>query len=81
MMVAIVQSLSHVQLFTTSWTAACQASLSFTISQSLHKFTSIESVHFHFIFFFFFFKKIDRGIIRVGGRMIWWRVAKLLEGS
>ena len=49
-MVAIVQSLSHVQLFTTSWNAACQASLSFTISQSLHKFTSIESVHFHFIF-------------------------------
>ena len=77
-MVASVQSLSPVQLFTTSWTAACQASLSFTISQSLHKFTSIESVHFHF---FFFFQKIDRGSIRVGGRMIWWRVAKLLEGS
>ena len=50
-LVAVVQSLSHVQLFATSWTAACQASLSFTISQSLHKSTSIESVHFHFIFF------------------------------
>ena len=29
---------SHVQLFATQWTAACQASLSFTISQSLPKF-------------------------------------------
>ena len=31
----VVQSLSHVQLFTTPWTAAHQASLFFTISQSL----------------------------------------------
>ena len=31
----VVQSLSGVQLFSTSWTAACQASLSFTISLSL----------------------------------------------
>ena len=30
-----VQSLSRVQLFLTPWTAACQASQSFTISQSL----------------------------------------------
>ena len=36
--------LSHVQLFATPWTAAPQASLSFTISQSLHKLISIESV-------------------------------------
>ena len=39
-----VQSLSHVQLFVTPWTAACQASLSITNSQSLPKFMSIESV-------------------------------------
>ena len=39
-----VQSLSCVQLFVTPWTAACQASLSFTISQRLLKFMSIESV-------------------------------------
>ena len=32
-----VQSLSRVQLFATPWTAARQASLSFTISQSLGK--------------------------------------------
>ena len=38
-----VQSLSHVQLFTTPWTAAHQASLSFTISQSLLKLMSISS--------------------------------------
>ena len=40
----VVQLLNHVQLFATSWTAECQASLSFTISQSLLKLTSIESV-------------------------------------
>ena len=39
----LVQSLSHVQLFATPWTAACQASLSFTISWSLLKLISIES--------------------------------------
>ena len=39
-----VQSLSHVQLFATPWIAAHQASLSITNSQSLLKFTSIESV-------------------------------------
>ena len=33
----VVQSLSHVRLFATPWIAACQASLSFTISQSLLK--------------------------------------------
>ena len=40
----VVQSLSHAQLFLTTWTAAHQASLSFTISQSLLKIMSIESV-------------------------------------
>ena len=39
-----VQKISHVQLFATPWTAACQASLSITNSQSLLKFMSIESV-------------------------------------
>ena len=39
-----VQSLSHVQLFATPWTAAYQASLSITNSQSLLKLMSIESV-------------------------------------
>ena len=42
--VALVQSRSCFQLFATPWTAACQASLSFSISWSLLKFTSIESV-------------------------------------
>ena len=40
----VVQSLSHIQLFATRWTAVHQASLSFTISQSLLKLMSIESV-------------------------------------
>ena len=43
-MLFLVQSLSHVQLFVTPWTAAHQASLSFTISPSLLKLMSIESV-------------------------------------
>ena len=39
-----VQSLSHVWIFATPWSAACHASLSITNSQSLLKFMSIESV-------------------------------------
>ena len=39
-----VHSLRRVQLFVTPWTGTCQASLSFTISWSLLKFMSIESV-------------------------------------
>ena len=39
-----VQLLSHVQLFVTPWTATHHAPLSFTISQRLLKFISIESV-------------------------------------
>ena len=42
--VVVVQSLSRVQLFATPWTAAHQAPLSFTISWSLLKLMSIESV-------------------------------------
>ena len=40
----VFQSLSHIQLFATPWTIACQASLSFTVSQSLLRFMSIELV-------------------------------------
>ena len=42
--IIVVQSLSCIWLFATPWTAAHQASLSFTISQSLLKLMSIESV-------------------------------------
>ena len=44
MLVSAVQSLSHVWLFATPGTAACQASLSITNSQSLLKLMSIEAV-------------------------------------
>ena len=51
-----VQSLSRVQLLATTWTTACQASLSITNSQSPPKLMSIESVmpsnhliHFHLL--------------------------------
>ena len=43
-MVVIVQPVSHVSLFSTPGTAACQASLSFCISLSLIKLMSIESL-------------------------------------
>ena len=43
-LVVVVHSLSHVWLFVTPWTAACQAFLSFTISWSLLNLMSIESV-------------------------------------
>ena len=39
-----VQSLSHIQLFATPWTAACQASLSITDSQNSFKLMFIKSV-------------------------------------
>ena len=39
-----VQLLSHVRLFTALWTAACQASLCITKSQSLLELMSVESV-------------------------------------
>ena len=42
--ISSVQSLSHVQLFATPWTAARQASPSITNTKSLPKFMSIESV-------------------------------------
>ena len=43
-MMFVVQLLSHVLLFVTPWTVACQAPLSSAISWSLLKFMSIESV-------------------------------------
>ena len=42
--VIVVHSLSHVWLFVTTWTVACQASLSFTISQTLLKLMTVESM-------------------------------------
>ena len=42
--ISSVQLLSRVRLFVTPWTAACQASLSITISQSSLQLTSIQSV-------------------------------------
>ena len=43
-MLVVVQSLSPGRLFETPWTAACQASLSITNSQSLLKLMSIKTV-------------------------------------
>ena len=47
----VVQVLSHILLFVIPWTVACQAPLSSTLSQSLLKFLSIDSIMLsnHFI--------------------------------
>ena len=49
----VIQSLSSIRLFATPWTSAPQSSLSFTISPSLLKLISIESVmpsnHLHLL--------------------------------
>ena len=78
----IVQSLSHVQLFAVPWTAALQASLSFTISQSLLKFIPIESVMLsnHLILYhpLLILSSIFSSI-RVFSRASSHQVAKLLE--
>ena len=42
--ISSIQSLSHIILFVTPWTATFQAFLYFTISQNLLKFMSIDSV-------------------------------------
>ena len=39
---AVLQPISTIRLFATPWTAACQASLTFTISWSLFRFMPIE---------------------------------------
>ena len=44
LVVAVVQLLNHAQLFATPWSSVCQASLSFTISVSLLKLLSTESM-------------------------------------
>ena len=43
--VDIIQLLSRVQLSATLWIATCQVSLSFTVSQSLPRFTSSDVHH------------------------------------
>ena len=43
-MLLVVEALSHVRLFATPWTAAHQAALTFTISWSLLKLMSTESM-------------------------------------
>ena len=44
LIVVVAQSLSHIRLFVTPWTAAGQAPLSFTSSQNLLKFMYIDLV-------------------------------------
>ena len=52
------QTLSHIQLFVTPWTASCQDSLSFSISWSLFKLMSVESMmpSNHLVLFSFCFQ-------------------------
>ena len=61
LVISSVQSFSHVQLFVTPWTAACQASLSITNSWSLLKLMSIELMmpSNHLILFSPFFSRLQ----------------------
>ena len=65
--VVVFQSLSHVPLSVTLWTAVCLASRYFTISQSLLKLMSIESVtpSKHLILYHLFFLSSTIPSIRV----------------
>ena len=64
--IVAVQSLSHVWLFATPWTAAFQTFLSFTVSWSLIKLMSIESVmlpnHLILCFLFLFLPSVFSSI-------------------
>ena len=64
--VVIIQLFRHIWLYETPWTAACQASLSFTISWSLLKLMSIElmmpSNHLILCFSLLFLPTIFTGI-------------------
>ena len=59
MLFVVVQSLSCVRLLVNPWTAACHASLSFTISQSLLKLMSTELVMSSHAFAFNLFKSFN----------------------
>ena len=91
----IVQSLSLVLLFATPWTAACQASLSFTISWNLLKLMSIEAEYFDHKICRCLRSEAKRYFLQTGvnktevmcGEVIWrwpdWRIEKrfLLPGT
>ena len=79
-----VQTISHVQLFGTPWTAAHQATLSFTTSQSSLKFMSVESVmlsnHLILSHPFYLLLSIFPSIRVISSESaLWHHVAKILE--
>ena len=78
----VVQSLSHIRLLVTPWTAAHQTSLSFTISRSLLKLTSTESVMpSNQLIFYCFFSSCPQsfpasGSFPVSGHGVWGQILK-----
>ena len=78
-----VQSLSHVLLFVTPWTAAHQASLSITNSWSLLKFMSIESMmphnHLNLCHFLLLLSSIFPSIRVFSNESTLYQVAKVME--
>ena len=79
----VVQSLSRVWLFATPWTTAYQMSLSFTISWSLLKLMSIDSVmpsnHLTLCRSFFFLPSILLSSRVFSSELALYQVAKVLE--
>ena len=92
----VVQSQSHVGLFATPWTVACQASLSFTISWNLDLRFIIYYCYFYFVQTFsvcFSLSRADRlvqialslhffpFVIGVIAFFFWWHFSILYYGS
>ena len=71
----VVQLLSHDWLFATPWTAARQASLSFTVSQRLLRLMSIQSVmplnHYKYVLFWMYLY-ISLSLSTLLPKHIWW---------
>ena len=76
MVVVFVQLLSRVQLFVFPWTTACQASLSFTISQSLPKLMSIDSVMLNRRYFL-----VPGGLHKLDGIFLFYKSLNVLNIS
>ena len=73
----VVQSLHCVRLFVTPWTAACQASLSFTISLSLLRLMSNQLILCHPLLLLSIFPNIR--VFSKEPAFPWYQVAKVLE--
>ena len=76
--IAVVRSLGHVQLFETSLTAACQASLSFTISQSCSNSCPVSWWLYPTMSSSFYFGEPENAQTHTNMMMCWWK-SKMIQ--